>query len=186
MGAPRDHIHGGGGGGSGSRERERLQPLSLFLSLHHYFMFVLLGPGTDPGGATVRAHSIELINHLSQQHARAMQVTRGAGPPGAAVRRDERWSKHARSAERPASVQYRDLYSIQGTHAWQLAHVYVLLAVCHVQRCKYAYVVRSSSSQIRVGGHFFVVLLNSVSPCALYTRQIPRHAHTVQESPTAS
>jgi hypothetical protein len=183
MGAPRDHIHGGGGGGSGSRERERLQPLSLFLSLHHYFMFVLL--------AQIRAeqqcaHSIELINHLSQQHARAMQVTRGAGPPGAAVRRDERWSKHARSAERPASVQYRDLYSIQGTHAWQLAHVYVLLAVCHVQRCKYAYVVRSSSSQIRVGGHFFVVLLNSVSPCALYTRQIPRHAHTVQESPTAS
>jgi hypothetical protein len=126
MGAPRDHIHGGGGGGSGSRERERLQPLSLFLSLHHYFMFVLL--------AQIRAeqqcaHSIELINHLSQQHARAMQVTRGAGPPGAAVRRDERWSKHARSAERPASVQYRDLYSIQG-HACMAVGTRVCTASC--------------------------------------------------------
>jgi hypothetical protein len=127
MGAPRDHIHGGGGGGSGSREREN--GCNLFLSLHHYFMFVLLGPGTDPGGATVRAHSIELINHLSQQHARAMQVTRGAGPPGAAVRRDERWSKHARSAERPASVQYRDLYSIQG-HACMAVGTRVCTASC--------------------------------------------------------
>lgn len=57
-------------------ERERTAATSL-LSLHHYFMFVLL--------AQIRAeqqcaHSIELINHLSQQHARAMQVTRGGHP----------------------------------------------------------------------------------------------------------